>query len=253
MIKETSKIQQFKQHFKGSLSFSITEIVEFYRKTEFKITVNTVKARIRRMVLRDQLYRVSRGRYSLIGKPFYKPIFGSNEKSIYSNLKKEFPFLKICIWNTNYLSAFMLHQPAVNYIIIEVESDADIRTMHSQSIFNFLKSIYKNVYHQPSVELINNYILDHNQSIIVIPMISEAPIQMLKGINTVSLEKMLVDIFSNEILFIAQQGNEMDFIFREAFGKYTIYASKFERYLTRRGKKKKMSQYLNSLKLNYYD
>ena len=43
---------------------------------------------------------------------------------------------------------------------------------------------------------------------------------------TITIEKLLVDIFSDEVLFAAQQGGEMERIFREAFEKYTINENK---------------------------
>ena len=68
---------------------------------------------------------------------------------------------------------------------------------------------------------------------------------MLQGVVTTTIEKLLVDVFCDDVLFAAQQGSEMEIIFREAFEKYTINENKMLRYADRRRKKEAFSNYLN--------
>ncbi len=82
---------------------------------------------------------------------------------------------------------------------------------------------------------------------VVQPLISESPTQEINGNTTVTIEKMLVDIFCDPIVFSAQQGSEMDQIFKEAFEKYTISESKMLRYASRRRKKTELDNYLNEI------
>jgi len=70
--------------------------------------------------------------------------------------------------------------------------------------------------------MIEKYASNENNYIVVKSLKSEAPIQKIQGIHTVSLEKILVDIFCDEIIFSAYQGNEMRTIFIETFTKYSI-------------------------------
>ena len=79
------------------------------------------------------------------------------------------------------------------------------------------------------------------------PLVSEAPTQKIAGINTVTIEKMLVDLFCDGILYAAQQGSERVTIFREAFEKYTINESRMLRYAGRRRKKEELRSYLNAI------
>ena len=78
-------------------------------------------------------------------------------------------------------------------------------------------------------------------------LVSEAPIQLINGVNLPTLEKMLVDIFCDDVIFAAQQGSEMRTIFREAMKKYTINENRMLRYADRRRKKESFKQYLNSI------
>ncbi len=65
-----------------------------------------------------------------------------------------------------------------------------------------------------------------------------APLQRINEISTASLEKILVDLFSDKE-FISFQGNEIYKIFQNAFKTYTINESTMLRYTDRKKKKKK--------------
>lgn len=133
----------------------------------------------------------------------------------------------------------MLHQPGRFYQLIEVEKDG------MESVFYFLKDKNMPVYMDPSPELIRRYIIDEKEPWIIKPLVSESPTQKIEGVTTVTIEKMLVDIFCDPLIFSAQQGSEMDQIFKEAFKKYTISESKMLRYASRRRKKAELDNYLN--------
>lgn len=187
------------------------------------------------------LNRIGRGKFETGEGKSFIPEISPKLKSIYSKIKNEFPFLKICIWHTSVLNEFMLHQSGNFYILIEVEKEA------TQSIFYFLKEANYSVFIDPTNDLLDKYLPTNKDSIIVKPLITEAPIQNIKGIDTITLEKMLVDIFCDNVIFSAQQGAEMRTIFKEAFSKYTIIESRMLRYADRRRKKENIKIYINPL------
>jgi len=186
------------------------------------------------------LKRIGRGRFETGEGKNYIPEISQKLKAIYSRLKRGFPFLKICVWNTSALNEFMLHQTGNFYDLVEVEKEA------TQSVFYFLKEANYSVFIDPTNELLDKYLPPNKDSIIVKPLVSEAPIQNIKGISTSSLEKVLVDVFCDDVIFTAQQGVEMRTIFKEAFSKYTINESRMYRYADRRSKKESFLKYLNS-------
>jgi hypothetical protein len=65
-------------------------------------------------------------------------------------------------------------------------------------------------------------------------------------ISKSTIEKILVDIFCDDVIFSAQQGAEKRTIFKEAFAKYTINQNKMLRYADRRRKKEELNQYVKS-------
>ena len=185
------------------------------------------------------LSRIGRGKFTIGAGRTYSPELTTKQISLFKKLTSEFPFISICIWSTSVINEFMLHQPGRFYQLIEVEKDG------MESVFYFLKDKNMSVYLDPSPELIRRYIIDEKEPWIVKPLVSESPTQKIEGVTTATIEKMLVDIFCDPLIFSAQQGSEMDQIFKEAFKKYTISESKMLRYASRRRKKAELDDYLN--------
>ena len=91
------------------------------------------------------------------------------------------------------------------------------------------------------------YLPDEKETLIVKPLVTEAPIQKAGGVISVTLEKMLVDIFCDETIFSAQHGSEMRTIFTEATSKYVIHENRMLRYANRRKKKETLKKYWDSI------
>jgi len=185
------------------------------------------------------LTRIGRGKFILGKTKVYYPDVSTKLKSVYNKLKKEFPYVDICIWNTSILNEFMIHQPGVFNFIIEVEKDV------TQSAFYFLKELKYPVFIEPTSDILEKYLPIDKEAFIIKPLVSESPTQLVNGITTISIEKLLVDIFCDDIIFSAQQGSEMRTIFNEAFSKYTVNQSKMLRYANRRRKKEVFEKYLS--------
>ncbi len=221
------------------MTFSSADLMEFYRTFEPEVKKTTVNWRIYNLVQEGILNRVGRGRFSLEKSDDYIPEMSNELSSVYEKMKSDFPFLTVCLWSTSVLNEFMLHQPGRYYQLIEVDKDA------MESVFYYLKDRNYSVFMEPSEQLIRRYMNDKKDPWIVKSLVSEAPIQHVNGIPTVTIEKLLVDIFCDPVIFNAQQGSEMNQIFNEAFEKYTISESKMLRYASRRRKKQELDSYLN--------
>jgi hypothetical protein len=48
----------------------------------------------------------------------YFPDISPKIKKIYAKIKKDFPFLNICVWNTSTINEFMRHQPGRVFFIL---------------------------------------------------------------------------------------------------------------------------------------
>lgn len=238
---EKLNIAKLQTHFKSKTAFGNKDIVKFYKELEPKIKNTTVNWRVYSLVQFGILSRVGRGKFILGEGRRFVPEISSKIKSLYKKLYKKFPYLEICIWNTSVLNELMIHQPGRFYTLVEAEKDTN------ESIFYFLKENNKNVFIDPTSDILSRYASSEKEAIIVKPLVSEAPMQKIQSVNTITIEKMLVDIFSDETTFAAQQGSEMQTIFKNAFEKYTVNENKMIRYADRRGKKKAFNNYLNKV------
>lgn len=186
-----------KSRFKDRKVFNSKEIADFYSRFEPNVKQTTINWRVYTLVQMGVLNRIGRGKFSIEQGKLFTPEISFKMKSVYNKLKKKFPYLEICIWSTSALNEFMLHQPFHFYLIVEVERDA------TQSVFFFLKEMKYPVFIKHTSELLEKYFPDGKEALIVKPLVSEAPDQDVNGINTISLEKLLVDIYCDDVIFSA--------------------------------------------------
>lgn len=241
MANDTLKIEELRNRFKTEDSFGNQDIAQFYKQFETDIKPTTVNWRVYTLVQTGILQRIGRGRFKLGERKNYLPEVSSGMKSIYKKVRREFPFLNICIWNTSSLNEFMVHQPGNFFYLLEAEKEA------LESVFYFLKDTKFAVFLEPNRDILEKYLPEEKEVIIVKSLVTEAPLLTVEKINTASIEKMLVDIFCDDIIFSAQQGSEMRTIFDTALIKYTVNQSKMLRYADRRGKKDSLIGFMDTL------
>lgn len=135
----------------------------------------------------------------------------------------------------------MQHQPNRFFLLVETDKET------TNSAFYFLREIKKSVFIEPTIDILEKYIVNEKEVIIIKSLISEAPTQNINEVETATIEKILVDIFCDDVIFSAQQGAETRTIFKEAFNKYTINQNKMLRYANRRRKKEELNQFVNTI------
>ncbi|MGI5914690.1 MAG: DUF6577 family protein, partial [Bacteroidales bacterium] len=108
---EKLNIEELTKQFKDVRSLNTTDIINFYRINEPELKTTTINWRIYALVQMGVLTRIGRGKFSLGNRKIFIPEITSKLKTINSKLKKEFPFLEICLWNTSTFNEFMVHQP----------------------------------------------------------------------------------------------------------------------------------------------
>jgi hypothetical protein len=193
------------------------------------------------LVKRKIIKRIGTGKFILGHSRIYKPDITGSIIEINTILKKQFPYLDYCIWNTSVFNEFMIHQPGKFYNMVETERDA------VESVFYFLKENNYSAYLEPDEEILNKYASGDNSPVIVKPLVTESPALLIDGIKTAGIEKMLVDIFFDDITFASQQGSEMINIFKTALEKYSVSENRMLRYADRRGVKPLFNNFLNSV------
>ena len=213
-------------------SFSRKELVENFSNLSEK----SLWRQLYRLLNTNRLERVKQGIYRL---PVSLFAVSEKIKQLNEILKNQFPFADFCLWSSDVLMPFMHHIPNLNFIYIDVENDV------AESAFNFLKSNQqKSIYLCPSKEEFNRYITG-TEAIIIRPLVSESPLQMIENVQTTTLEKVLVDI-AGDVEFDFMQGAEITYFYRNVLERNEINKRKLLRYASRRGRKEEVEQLYNN-------
>lgn len=176
-------------------------------------------------------------------KSYVYPI-SKKENEINELIIKRFPFIHYAIWHSKNIREFTRHQSYDSFIIIETEQAV------TESVFNYLKEKFDNIYLKPKQKFVERYLLDLPQAIIIQNLPTESPLKKVERFPTISLEKMLVDVFTNYHLFYFYADYELIYIFQNAFEKYPINRKKLLRYAKRRNRKRKIEAFINRLNIN---
>lgn len=224
-------IKRLKEEFKGRQCFSRAELYTFY--TQFKSDLKETNFRwiIFNLKKNQIITPISRGLFTLVYKPVFEPGIGKTERKIYSKIERQFPDLNLCIWSTKIVSEFMLHIPGKHITILQVEKEA------LEPVYDFLKQQkLGDIFIQPKEIEIERYIYESENSIILKPLVSKSPVQKLNKVTSTTLEKLIVDLYSDKKLFAAFQGNELAHIVNNAYRRYSIDFTKLFYYAKRRRK-----------------
>lgn len=225
-------------YFVDQQAISKTSLVELIQKDFPTLKESSITVYLSKLKKEGVLKNPSRGKYTLSGKDRFIPVIDTKLKRLYNKIKKDYPFIEFCVWNTLWLNQFMRHQPFRFYTIIELEKDV------VQSVFYKLKDQGKTVFTEPDAETFELYVHNSDNAIILKQLVSEAPLVQSENIIIPSLEKLLVDMLIDTNLFGAQQ-SELEFIYRSAFEKFEISKSKMKRYAHRRNRETEVEQLSN--------
>ncbi len=241
IITDKLHIKELKESFEKFESFRTNDIAVFYSEFESNLKQSTLNWRIYDLVEKGVLERIGKGSFKLGKNNLFIPLLDKKNKILYNKIKSEFPYVGFCIWNTSLLNEFALHQSNKHFTLVEIEKGV------AESIFYFLKEENNNVFLNPDSNILENFIFNISNPIIIKFLVSESPLQKINNCYTVTLEKILVDIFCDENVFSIYQGKEKHTIFKEAFEKYTLNKTKLLRYSSRRGKREEIESYITQI------
>ena len=235
-------IEKLKQAFETADVFNTSDIVHFYKKFEPAILKSTVNWRVYELVNRNILERIGKGKFRLGPGTTFIPDLNTKHFKVSSTIKIKFPFTNYCIWDSAFIKEFSQHISKSNFMLVDVERGSE------ESIYQLLKEQFKEVVLMPGKEMLRNYFSELKKPVIVRTLVSEAPYKEVQNVPVATLEKILVDIFSDEE-FAYLRSNEMVLIFNSAFERYTVSESKLIRYADRKRKKKSLLDFLNTHKI----
>ncbi len=234
-------IKKIREYFSPEQTFTRKELYDFLELNFFpNLKETTFRWRVYELKKANIIVSITRGIFKLSdNKEIFKPSI-SKKLSIISNLLcKNFNSISYCCWSSSWLNEFSRHQATNEIVFVEVEKEL------VNSIFNLLiDNEFKNVYIEPDKFVTETYISENQTSIIVKSLITKSPIQFVDKIVVPKLEKILVDLFSDNKYLVAFKGYEQNIIFENAFDKYQLNLSNLINYSRRRKKDKLLTDFL---------
>lgn len=216
--------------------FQVEDLVAFYQSYDPTVARSTVNWRIYTLVKTEVIKRIGRGKFKCGNGASFEPQISTKVLKVNHLMQNSFPYLNYLIWHVSEIN--FLAQQLINKdtIYVEVERDA------VDAVFEKLREKFKYVLRGKT-----NDDVYHGESIIVVrPLVTGSPVQLVKNVPTTTIEKLLVDLFCDkEFEFL--HGNELTQIFKNAFSKYTINIDKLLRYASRKAKRDQLSEFIKTI------
>lgn len=199
---------------------------------------STFRWHVHELKRKDKIRNIMWGVYALADKPYFEPPIFPELRKIASIYKKKYSDLEYCIWSTKWLNNLSIHQVVNSFSILETETDVLEDTFYS------LQEKGIEVFLQPDKEVMEKYVLQAKEPVIIIPLITRSPTLVEELIEIPSIEKILVDIFSDKETFFLFATTELKNVYKFAMQKYTINFSRFLSYADRRGKREQIKSFI---------
>lgn len=236
-------IEKIEEYFSRGQTFTRKELYDFLELNFFpNLKETTFRWRIFELKKTNIIVSVTRGVFKLSeNKKLFVPNISKQLSKISNLIKKNYNSVSYCAWSSNWLNEFSRHQATNEIVFVEVEKEL------VSSVFNLLiDNDFKNVYIEPDKFVTETYISENQTSIIVKSLITKSPTQFVNKIIVPKLEKILVDLFSDNKYLVAYKGYEQKIIFENAFDKYQLNLSNIINYSRRRKKDKLLTDFLIS-------
>lgn len=231
--------------FKHREYFTRENLYDFYQNFEPELKEATLGWRIYDLKNKNIIKPVKRGHYVISSKQKYRPEISADIAKLAKLITGRFSDVNYCIWDTNWLNEFSQHQASKRMILIEIEKE------FVESLYYELKDATKNeLFLNPDDKAINFYVAESNNPMIIKKLITRSPlsvrIEKKEKVSTPQLEKILVDIFTEEKLFYYLQGSELIPIYQNAISNYTLNFTKLFSYAKRREKEQAIKQFMKN-------
>ncbi|MEX2596629.1 MAG: DUF6577 family protein [Salibacteraceae bacterium] len=202
------------------------------------VSDSTFRVTLHRMKKKGVITPIKRGWYKIEPEQRFVLPVGDEEKRIYTHLESEFPFAEWAVWSSSLFDRFASFQSVKEYLFLEMENGSE------ESAFYLLQEHYsENLFLKPDEEVWSNYVIKADKPLIIKTLISESPVEKNDGIPVPAIEKVMVDLFADELYFQPWLG-ERDRIMKEIFEVTTINLSVLMRYASRRNRKSFFKEYI---------
>ena len=227
------------EEFKDRGSFTKKELFDFYLQYEPELKESTFAWRIYDLKSKNIIKSIKRGIYVICNKPLYSPAISNDILELANHINAFYYNVKYCIWDTSWLNEFSHHQTSKKVVIIEIINEL------TESFFYQLKNDKKyDIYLKPDEKAINYYISESSNPVIIKRLVTRSPVEKNRGIFIPTLEKILVDIYTDNKIFYYYQGPELMNIYENAIKKYTLNFTTLFSYANRRERENEVKAFM---------
>jgi len=169
-------------------------------------------------------------------KEFFPKNESKRKKEVNEFVREKYSNLDIIIYESTILNEWLNHQVSRNIIFVEVEK------FYMEDVFASLRDYFKNdILLNPSID--DYYLYAKDDMIVVSNLITRAP--MHKNSYEIRIEKLIVDLFSNDLISEFFSHSEYGSIINSIFNMYKVNIKKIFSYAKRRNLSDKLEQYVN--------
>ena len=220
---------------------------EYVSKSNLKNIFVALNPQINETQVRSVIYSLEKGNYistsgsgvftvldpqnkPSVSKSRFNPKNSTSLNSIVNRINTAFPYLECVFWETIILHDFMVNQPKINMIILDIEKGSEM------SVFDFLQQeTTTDVFIFPDSITVERYVSAKDKPVIISNLVSQAP-RANKGKmhHYARIEKILVDILVDKTKFFPYQGEELVNIYENVFERLVVNEDSLIRYAQRR-------------------
>ena len=220
-------------------TYSHKELLDKLRILKAGLSESTYHWAICKLVRNGALARLGYDSYSLppdSPKKTYEPFYSDIAENLIRLISETYPDVKFTVFETALMNEFLNQLIAQNTVFLQIEKECSIY------IFRFLQEQgIPNVLYKPDEDTLALYW--SKDCVIVMDLVSEAPIRSDKP-HAVMLEKMLVDILSDEIIASRFSQAELPDVMEWAQYCYLLDKTRMLRYARRRNRQDVLLEYL---------
>lgn len=216
------------------------ELYQFFQQYEPDLNEGTFGWRIYDLRTRQIIKDVKRGYYAINHTQAFRPLIDKQSVRLGKLISTQFGDSNYCLLHTAWFNEMIELQATHFMYVIYMEKQ------YTESLFHLLMGQFPVVYLKPDATLINNYVSEKQDAIVIEPLVSRAPVVRDKNLQISSIEKILVDLYCDSHLFYAYQGKQLQNIYSYCFQQYGINFSTLFNYARRRNKEEPIREFIKS-------
>ncbi len=214
------------------------DLVNYLKKTTNYEKKSSIRWVIHELVKSGKITKIdSEHFFNGVLKEFFPKNESERKKEVKDFVKEKYSNLDIIVYESTVLNEWINHQVSRNVIFVEVEK------FFMEDVFTSLREHFNNDFLlNPSID--DYYLYAKDDMIIVSNLITRAPIH--KDSREIRIEKLIVDIFSNDLISEFFSHSEYDTVINSVFNMYKVNIKKAFSYAKRRNLSEKLEKYVKN-------